>query len=45
MEVAVDYMDIHDDVHKLPVQLRSSDGALINLRVLSDSVEYTIVRN
>lgn len=45
VEVAVDFTDIHDDVHRLPVRLISNEGHLINLRVLTENVEYTIARN
>lgn len=45
IEVSVDFEDIHDDVRKLPVNLVYQDQNLLNLQVLTDSVEYTLVRN
>ena len=45
IEVAVDYEDIHDDVRKLPVNLIYQDQDLLNMQLLTDSVEYTLVRN
>lgn len=45
IDIAVDYNEVKDGVRKTPVRLLDHDAGLLNLRVLSDSVEYTMVRN
>lgn len=45
IEVAVDFSDIQDNVRLLPVKLIQHDPSLLNLRVMTENVEYTLVRN
>lgn len=43
--VAVDYLDLDKNPRKLPVRLTHHNSALLNMHLLTDSVEYTLVRN
>ena len=45
VEVAVDYSDLKEGTHKLPLRLIHHEPGLLNMRLLSDSVEFTLVRN
>lgn len=45
VDVAVDFHDVKDDERTLPVRLIQHDPGLLNLRVVSENVEYTLVRN
>lgn len=45
VDVGVDYNDLKEGSHKLPLHLLYTNPGLLNMRLLSDSVEYTIVRN
>ncbi len=44
VEVIADYRDLAAKTRRLPLHLGRRDRNLLNLRVLSDSVEYTLVR-
>lgn len=44
-EVSVDFMDLERGSRKLPLSLSRISGNMQNVMVLSDSVEYTLVKN
>lgn len=45
LEVSVDYRDLEHGGKKLPLHLGRHDRDMMNVEILTDSVEYTLVRN
>lgn len=45
VELHVDFRDLKESSSRLPVRIGASSPSAVNIRLLTDSVEYTLVRN